>query len=121
MGQIVDYKDLKVWTKSYELALFIYRVTMNFPKSEIYGITSQMRRAAVSMPSNIAEGYRRRYTGEYLHFLSFAFGSCAELETQISLTKDIGFMSEVDFHNAYGHTQEISKMLGALVKSLKKI
>ena len=82
-----NYKELKVWQKSYELTLDIYRATRKFPSEERYGMTSQMRRAAVSVPSNIAEGYGRKSTAEYLRSLYIAYGSNCELETQTGTTR----------------------------------
>ncbi len=118
--KIKSYRDLIVWQKAYQLTLFVYKITMNFPKAEMYGLTSQMRRSAISIPSNIAEGYRRQHTGEYLQFLSIAFGSCGELETQILLAKDIGFFNDNNFGIAYNLCQEISKMLNSLIFLIKK-
>jgi four helix bundle protein len=118
--KLKSYKDLIVWQKAYQLVLLMYKITMNFPKAEIYGLTSQMRRSAISIPSNIAEGYCRQYTGEYLQFLSIAYGSCGELETQILLAKDIEFLDENNFCIAYNLCQEISKMLNSLISSIKK-
>ena len=83
--KIQSYKDLLAYQKAYELALEVYKVTNKFPKEEAYGLVSQTRRAAISIPSNIAEGYRRGSRKEYIQFLNIAYGSAAELETQISL------------------------------------
>lgn len=115
-----SYKDLKVWQKGYKLTLETYKTTVKFPKSELYGLTSQMRRAAVSIPSNIAEGYMRQYPAEYLQFLSMAYSSAGEIETQILLSHDLGFMKDTDFGKIYGMEQEVAKMLFALIKSLRK-
>lgn len=120
MEKLKSYKDLIVWQKAYQLVLLMYKITMNFPIAEIYGLTSQMRRSAISIPSNIAEGYRRQYIGEYLQFLSIAYGSCGELETQILLAKDLEFLDENNFGIAYNLCQEISKMLNSLINSIKK-
>ena len=87
-----SFKDLIVWQKSYKLVLEIYRITKNFPKDEMYGLTQQMRRAAISMPSNIAEGYGRKHKAEYKQFLSIAYASLAELETQYMLAIDLGYI-----------------------------
>lgn len=89
-----SFKDLIVWQRSYELVLEIYKMTGVFPKSEIYGLSQQMRRAAVSIPSNVAEGYGRKHRKEYDQFLSIAYGSLLELETQFLLARDLGFVSE---------------------------
>jgi len=87
-----SFKDLIVWQKAYRLVLEIYKVTKDFPKSETYGLAQQMRRAAVSLPSNIAEGYGRRHKAEYNQFLSMAYGSLLELETQYLLAIDLEYV-----------------------------
>ncbi|MHC4166516.1 MAG: four helix bundle protein [Planctomycetota bacterium] len=89
-----SFKDLIVWQRSYELVLEIYKMTSVFPKTEVYGLSQQMRRAAVSVPSNIAEGYGRKHKAEYNQFLSIAYGSLLELETQFLLAKDLKFVNE---------------------------
>ncbi len=83
-----NYRDLKVWQKSYRLCLDLYRITKKYPKEERYGLTSQIRRSAVSIPSNIAEGYGRKTTADYLRSLYIAYGSVCELETQVLLSGD---------------------------------
>ena len=89
-----NYKELKVWQKSYQLCLEMYKVTKTFPKNEGFGLTSQMRRATRSIPSNIAEGYGRKTTPEYLRFLYIAYGSTCELETQMLLSGDLGYLNK---------------------------
>jgi four helix bundle protein len=118
---IKTFKDLKVWQKSYGLAVDIYKATMGFPKEERFGITSQMRRAAVSIPSNIAEGYARRYLRQYIQFLCVAYGSGAELETQLMLAKDLGYLKEEEFKVLIEKYYEVERMLMALIKSLEKV
>jgi len=88
-----SYKDLPAYQKAYKLCLDVYSVTEAFPKQDIFGLVAQMRRSAVSIPSNIAEGNRRKSRKEYVRFLSIAPGSCAELETQISLSTDLKFLT----------------------------
>jgi four helix bundle protein len=88
-----SFKDLIVWQKSYRLVLEIYKMTSTFPKFEIYGLSQQMRKAAISMPSNIAEGYGRKHKAEYKHFLSIACGSLLELETQFLLVTELKYSS----------------------------
>ena len=88
------HRSLLVWQESVELALLVYRVANSFPKSEIYGLTSQMRRAATSVPANIAEGAARTGTGELLHFLSYANGSLSELDTHIEVAHRLGYISD---------------------------
>ncbi len=89
-----SFKDLIVWQKSYKLVLEIYKITKDFPKSETYGLSQQMRKAAVSIPSNIAEGYGRKHKAEYNQFLSIAYGSLLELETQFLLANDLKYVSK---------------------------
>jgi len=91
-----SFRDLIVWQKSYKLVLEIYKITKGFPKSEIYGLSQQMRKAAVSIPSNIAEGYGRKHKAEYQQFLSIAYGSLLEVETQYSLAVDLKYVSKCE-------------------------
>lgn len=113
-----DYKDLEVWKKAIAVVSEIYRVTAVFPDSEKFGITNQMRRAAVSIPSNIAEGSARHHADDFIHFLRIADGSAAELETQRIISEKLGFVM-----NPEALVQEITvirRMLAALIKSLRK-
>lgn len=113
------YKDLIVWQKSYELTLNIYKIVKKFPGEEKYGIAVQMQRCAVSIPSNIAEGYGRKYTQEYIHFLNIAYGSCCELETQLMLSKDLGFIIDSEYNNIIEAHNDVERLLSALIRSLK--
>jgi four helix bundle protein len=92
-----SFKDLIVWQKSYRLVLEIYKMTNDFPKTETYGLSQQIRRAAVSIPSNIAEGYGRKHKAEYEQFLSIAYGSLLEVETQYSLAVDLKYVNKCEF------------------------
>ena len=92
---MANFKELLVWQKSIDFVTEIYRITETFPKAEIYGLISQIRRAAVSIPSNIAEGNSRRSKTDYLQFLKIARGSCAEVETQLIISKNLGFLMRV--------------------------
>lgn len=94
VSKINSYKDLIVWQKSIDLSLQIYKLTKKFPKEELYGLTSQIRRCAVSMPSNIAEGYARNRRKEYVKFLQIAFASGAEVETQLLISRKLDYVSE---------------------------
>jgi four helix bundle protein len=114
-----NYKELKVWEKSYQLCLEVYLITQEFPKIEIYGLISQMRRAALSIPSNIAEGYGRKTISEYLRFLYIAYGSVCELETQILLSGDLGYLNENRLSKVQKEVREVERMLQALIKSLE--
>ena len=117
--EVKSYKDLIVWQKSFELVKEIYLLTKLFPKEELFGLSSQMRRAAVSIPSNIAEGSTRRYLKEYLNFLHIAFASGAELETQILLAKSLNLALEDNFRNSENLLNETMKMLNILIQKLK--
>ena len=115
-----NYKDLIVYQKGYKLSLEIYQATKNFPKEEIYGLVSQMRRSAVSIPCNISEGYRRGHRKEYVQFLHMAHGSCGELETLLSLSYDLAMIDKITFDRLYSLQEEISKLLRGLISSLVK-
>ena len=101
-----------------ELATDVYRLTLNFPKAELYGLTSQLRRAAVSVPSNIAEGYGRDATGSYIQFLKTARGSCNELETQLELAARIGAIEGMKIEATVRKADSIGRMLSALIRSI---
>ena len=114
-----NYKELKVWQKAYNLCIEIYKITRTFPKEELYGLTSQIRRAAVSVPSNIAEGYGRKTTPEYLRSLYIAYGSSCELETQILLSGDLGLMKVEALNKLQADLGEVERMLKALIKAVE--
>ncbi|MBI2633612.1 MAG: four helix bundle protein [Parcubacteria group bacterium] len=113
-----SYKDLIVWQKAIKLVFEIYSVTEYFPKEEIYGLTSQMRRAAVSIPSNIAEGRVRGSRKEYRQFLLTAYGSGAELETQVILSKQLPKTKELNYIVVDALLDEVMKMLNAMINKL---
>jgi four helix bundle protein len=114
-----SYKDLKVWQKSYHLCLSIYKTTDNFPKHELFNLISQIRRSAVSLPSNIAEGYGRKTTPEYLRSLYIAYGSYCELETQVSLSGDLQYINSNKLVSLQKDIAEVERMLKALINSLE--
>lgn len=114
-----NHKDLIVWQKSMALVRRLYEVTRAFPQEELFGLTSQMRRAAVSIPSNIAEGYGRIYDKERINFLSIALGSVSELETQLIISNDLGFMDEADGAWLASLNNEVILMLSSLIKGLR--
>jgi four helix bundle protein len=116
-----NYKELKVWQKSYTLCLRIYGVTRSFPKDELYGLVSQIRRSSVSIPSNIAEGYGRRTTADYTRSLYIAYGSLCELETQVMLSADLSFIEREESNNVLQLIAEVERMLKALIKSLENL
>ena len=111
------FKSLLVWQKSYALTIKIYKVTEKFPKSEIYGLVSQMRRAAISVPANIAEGYERQYNKEYIQFLTVARGSLGELETYLLLAKDLNYITRGTFEELEQSRKEVIKLLQGLIRS----
>ena len=113
-----SYKQLIVLQKAYELSLLVYSVTKSFPKEELFWITSQIRRASVSIISNIAEGNARGGKKEYVQFLWIAFSSGAEVETQLLLCKDLGLIKEGDYIKMSSLLTEVMKMLNALIKKL---
>lgn len=114
---VESFKQLIVWQKAIELVKEIYRVTNDFPKSELYGLISQIRRASVSIPSNIAEGKKRKTKKDFVQFLRIADGSAAELETQIIISKDL--YRSVNFSQAEGLLAEIQKMLITIINKLE--
>jgi len=115
------YKELLVWQKGMALAKLVYRLTVRFPREEKFGLTSQIRRAAVSVPSNIAEGQARQSTKEFLQFLSHAEGSLAELETQVLLGVELGFVWPEDVKEILAKIDELQKMLVGLKRKLEEV
>jgi four helix bundle protein len=115
---INSYKDLIVWQRGMDVVETVYQITAKLPASEQWGLISQMRRAAVSVPSNIAEGYGRQATGEYRHHLSIARASSLELETQILLCRRVGYLAQDDLKPVLSQIDDISKMLASLVLKL---
>ena len=118
MERIKSYKDLQVWRDSMDFVVDIYMLTQNFPHSELYGLTSQLRRSSVSVPSNIAEGSGRKYTKEYVHFLYISKGSLLEVETQLEISNRLGYTKNVDYFNE--RIKQIRVMLISLIRSLEK-
>ena len=115
-----NYKDLKVWQKSYNLCLLIYKVTSDFPRQEQYNLVSQIRRTAVSLPSNIAEGYGRKTTVEYIRYLYIAYGSHCELETQVSLSGDLELIKPDILDKIQQDIAEVERMIKSLINSLER-
>ena len=116
-----SYKELIVWQRAMELVELVYTLTNNFPKQEMYGLTSQIRRSAVSIPSNIAEGKFRHSTKDFKRFLQIAFASGAELETQIELSKRMEYINEEEFRDIQLVLNEVMKMLNALLTKFSNI
>lgn len=116
--QVKSYKDLIVWQKAMDLVEVVYQVTKLFPKEELYGLTNQLRRAAVSVPSNIAEGHARNSTAEYRNFLSMARGSLAEVETQLLIAKRLKYINSEKLTESLSLQMEINKMTNSLINKL---
>lgn len=117
---VVSYRDLVVWQKAMELVSAVYKLTRTFPDSERFGLASQIQRAAVSIPSNIAEGQGRLATKEFRQFLGIARGSLKELETQLLISIDLTYAGAEDVADCLGLTDEIGRMLNALIKALER-
>ena len=114
-----DFRKILVWQKAMALTTKIYNNSQKFPKEEIFGLTSQLRRSAISIPSNIAEGYGRNSTGDYKRFLQIAVGSLYELQTQIEIAFRLKYLPEVSFENIIGLCTEIDKMLYSIIQKIK--
>ncbi len=115
MSYIKTYKDLIVWQKSMEVVEIVFKETKSFPGSELYGLVSQMKRAAVSIPSNIAEGFGRNSPKEFAQFYSISYGSALELETQLIIAKRIGYLNEEGYKKITALLDEVLKMLNKMV------
>jgi len=118
--KVTHYKQLQIWQKAMTLTKLVYKLTDGFPDRERFGLTSQMRRAVVSVPSNIAEGQARHGTREFLQFLSHASGSLAELETQVFLSEELGFCEHADVAQVNDCIAELQKMLAAIRQKLSE-
>jgi four helix bundle protein len=115
---VKSYRDLKVWQRAIEMTLAIYRITAGFPKEELFGLTSQLRRAGVSVASNIAEGYGRGSKGEYKQFLAMARGSNLEVQTQLFIATELGYGNPAHSKAADDLSNEVSRMLNSLLAKL---
>lgn len=115
-----SYKRLQVYQDGINFVTSIYKNTEKYPKEERFGLVSQLRRAAVSIPSNIAEGARRKSTKEFIQFLYVSYGSCAEIETQLEISKNLGYLMENDIESITRELENISKMLNGLITSLRR-
>ena len=121
MGIIKSYKELIVWQKSIKLVKEIFLLTEKFPKSELYGITSQMRRSAVAIPSNITEGFGRNSLGYSIQFYSIAYGSALELETQLLISRELKLEKESSFNHCENLLEEVCKMLNVMTSKMKRL
>ena len=113
-----SFRDLIVWQRAIQMTVAVYKLTHDFPRQEIYGLTSQLRRAGVSVASNIAEGYGRMSTGEYKQFLGMARGSNSEVQTQLVIARELGLGKIEMLEQAEGYSQEVGKMLVAILNKL---
>ena len=120
MSFIKSFRDLKVWQKAHELVILIYKITVNFPKTEIYALVSQMRRAAVSVVSNIVEGFKRRSVKDSLNFYNMADASLEELKYQLFLSYELKYITEENYNEALALAEEVSKMLHGWVSSQRR-
>lgn len=119
MGAIKSYKDLLIWQKGIEIVLLTYKITKSFPQEEMYALTSQIKRASVSIPSNIAEGYGRNTDKSFSHFIDISRGSLFELETQLLIAKELDFIKDFELYDKINfYIQEESKMINAFSKTL---
>ena len=119
MAGVSSYKDLIVWQKAMTFVTGTYKATGNFPASEQFGLTSQLRRSAVSVPSNIAEGYGRRSNGDFIRFLQIAMGSLFEVQTQLEIAHNLDFLSSTTYESLLMQSIEIEKMLASLIQKIK--
>ena len=117
-GIVKNYRDLIVWQKAMKLVTEIYKHTKSFPEDERYGLTSQLRRSSVSLPSNMAEGYGRNSTQDYIRFLRIANGSLFELQTQLEIARNLSFITGEVFAELYESSREIERMLSSLIKKI---
>src|SRR5215470_18961023 len=115
-----NYQDLQVWTKAHALTLDLYRLSRDFPKEEIYGVTSQVRRSAMSIGANLAEGCGRRTSGELARFVRVALGSASELDYHLLLSRDLKFLKNEDFERCKKNLTEVRKMLWSFLNSVEK-
>lgn len=115
-----NFRNLMIWQKSMSLITKIYKSTKNFPKEEIFALTSQIRRSSVSIPSNIAEGFGRDSNKEYLRFLNISIGSLFEMQTQLEIAKNIDYLNEEEFNTLYEDSREIERMLVSFIVKIKE-
>ncbi len=118
--KVKSYKELDVWKKGIEIVDRVYKITENFPKKELYALALQMQKSAVSIPSNIAEGFARSHSAEYRQFLHIALGSCAELETQLIITLRRNYSAQKEIYDLQEDLDHESRMIMNLIKSLRK-
>ncbi|WP_075898426.1 four helix bundle protein [Moorena bouillonii] len=120
MLEVKSYRDLKVWNRAMDLVVLCYKLTSKLPKTEIYGLSSQIQRAAVSIPANIADGKGRQHLGDYIHHLSIANGSLKELETHLLITGRLSYLKNSELQPVLELSDEIGRMLNSLMEKLKE-
>ena len=114
------FRDLLIWQKSMNLVTEIYQVTNSFPKEEVYGITSQIRRSSISIPSNIAEGYGRNGNNDYLRFLNISISSLFEMQTQLEISFNLKYINEIQFNKINEDSKEVERMLSSFIRKIKQ-
>lgn len=119
-GKIKNFTDLKAWQEGHELVIYVYRLTKKFPKDESFGLTNQLRRAAVSITSNIAEGFSRHSFKEKVNFYHTSLGSTTEVENQLIISKDVGYITDEEFRAAQNRLVTINKLCNGLIKRSKE-
>lgn len=119
MAAIKTFKDIIAWQKAHELALFVYGLTSGYPKQEMFGLVSQSRRCAVSIPSNIAEGFSRRTPADCSHFYTIADGSLEELKYQLLLARDLGYFKDKEYNLVVGLADDVGRLLNGWIKTQK--
>lgn len=119
MAEVRTFRDLLIWQKSMSLVTAIYKSTTSFPDSERFSLTSQIRRCAISVPSNIAEGFGRRSSGDYLRFLQIAFGSLFELQTQLEIAVNLNYLQKAEFDLLHEQSREVERMMSSFIQKLK--
>ena len=117
---VKNYSELIAWQRAMDLVEAVYKATQAFPREEVYGLTSQLRRAVVSVPSNVAEGQGRGPTKEFTHHLSIAYGSLCEVQTQLLIAKRLNFISEQQYIALFESSQEVARLINGLINSLSK-
>jgi len=121
MAKIKSFTDIIAWKKAHELVLEIYKITYKFPKSEQLGLSNQIRRCTVSISSNIAEGFSRKTNKEKVRFYHISLGSLTELQNQLLIARDVGYLSKIEFNKLANMTVEVSKLLNGLIKNIGKL
>lgn len=118
MEKIRSFKQLLIWQKGIDIVKEVYRLSKDFPREELYGLTTQMRRAAISIPSNIAEGFKRNHNNEYRQFLHYALGSAAELETQLIIAQELNFLNKDKLNDSLDQLDHLGRMVSSLLNKL---